>query len=85
MDSDLAGSGSDVLITSSLPIATTIEARAFHAQTGAPVARIGRAITTDARIAPDRWPIGIASVARKTSVEVANVFSRAGVSLAQRF
>ena len=36
-----------------------------------------------APIAPDRWKI--ASTAKKTSVGIANVFSRAGVSLARRF
>ena len=82
-DSEMEESRPDPLVASRSPIATTIDARAFHPRTGTAIAPIASSIA--APIAPDHSRMGIATVAKKTSIDVAKVFSRAGVSLARRF
>ena len=65
------------------PNAPSLSARTFTgAYSGAAIAPIAPTAPL-APLAPDRWKL--ASTAKKTSIGVANVFSRAGVSLARRF
>ena len=79
------------------PGMSTLEARSFeplYASTSAPIAAAIAPVAPNAPLAPDapgapnRWTapgVEIASAAKKTSVGVANMFSRAGVSLARSF
>jgi beta-lactamase regulating signal transducer with metallopeptidase domain len=77
------------------PDAPVLSARAFHSLAPiapdapiAPVAPVAAPVAPVAPVAPNRWSspgIEIASAAKKTSMGVANVLSRAGVSLARSF
>lgn len=75
------------------PVASSVSARAFPGAYSLPDLSITptAAIAAVAPSAPGRWRavatpgVEIASAAKKTSVGIASVFSRAGVSLARRF
>jgi beta-lactamase regulating signal transducer with metallopeptidase domain len=81
--STLAPTAPVALIASFAPIAPSVPFAALYPMPNAPVA--------SSADAPIRWSalgtpgVEIASAAKKTSVGVANVFSRAGVSLARSF
>ena len=73
------------------PRMSDLSARHFPAAYDAPIASIAPNAPAappalKSPIAPNRWSgVQIASAAKKTSIGVANVFSRAGVSLARSF
>jgi beta-lactamase regulating signal transducer with metallopeptidase domain len=81
---DLAPIAPDLApIAPTAPVAPPLSARIFiGAYSDAPVAPLSP-LAPIAPVAPDRWKM--ASAAKKTSVGIANAFSRAGVSLARSF
>jgi hypothetical protein len=85
--SDVHDAAPPLLVTSTSLTAVLTEGRAFSTTTAAPIASIApnAPIAPIAPDAPNHWSIEIASVARKTSVGIANAFGRAGVSLARSF